>query len=228
MNTPYESIQSLLQPGDVIAFGGDDLKSRAISVATRSAVSHVAVVVRTYRDRYNGPKGLSHLLVESTWLPGEHPGVNAHWLDERLATYRGAMWWLPLSQHVRTDFNETNFQGFMLSQLVMPFDFVQSLQSAIDVTDSMPALRRMSYAREDLDQFFCSELVAAGLRAGGVLRHINCSEITPADVCQFAIYDGDYHQLKGRQRRIPGYNSLNPEHWGYNVQQKLAYGFSGN
>jgi len=67
---------------------------------------------------------------------------------------------------------------------------------------------------EDFSRLFCSELVAAALEASGAISHLNASEVTPIDLCQFAIYREDYYQLKGEQELIEGYNTLSPEGWG--------------
>jgi hypothetical protein len=66
---------------------------------------------------------------------------------------------------------------------------------------------------EDFSRWFCSELVAAGLEYGGALPPINCSEVTPIDLCRFAIYADAYYQLSGRPTAIRGYNSIIVERW---------------
>ncbi len=48
---------------------------------------------------------------------------------------------------------------------------------------------------------FCSELVTAALEKVGVLKDVNASEMTPADVCGFDIY-GEVYQLKGDLEEI--------------------------
>ena len=80
--------------------------------------------------------------------------------------------------------------------------------------DHVPVIGGLTHATEDFSAFFCSELVAAGLEAGGAIRSLNCSEVTPLDVVQFAIYEDTYYQLRGDKTLIEGYNTLNPESWG--------------
>ena len=80
--------------------------------------------------------------------------------------------------------------------------------------DADPLLKRATYNVEDLSSLFCSELVAAALEACGVIAHLNASEVTPIDLCRFAIYQSDYYQLKGEDTPIQGYNTLSPEGWG--------------
>lgn len=70
------------------------------------------------------------------------------------------------------------------------------------------------YNIEDFSTFFCSELVAAGLEAGGAIKSINASEVTPIDLCMFSLYQPDYYQIKGKISEIRGFNSIDPEGWG--------------
>jgi len=84
----------------------------------------------------------------------------------------------------------------------------------MDTFDHIPGLRLLTLNEEDFSKFFCSELVAAGLKKGEVLSKINSSEVTPTDLCMFNIYGDNYFQLKGKSRVIKGYNSLNPDGWG--------------
>ena len=75
-------------------------------------------------------------------------------------------------------------------------------------------LARQIVNEEDLENFFCSELAAAGLEAAGVLSAINASEVTPIDLCRFNIYQDRYFQFKGEElTRIRGFNSINPSRW---------------
>ena len=43
----YPQIRDKMQPGDIIAFGGNSLFSKWAKLTTRSAVTHVAVVIKT-------------------------------------------------------------------------------------------------------------------------------------------------------------------------------------
>lgn len=75
-------------------------------------------------------------------------------------------------------------------------------------------LSRQIENEEDLENFFCSELAAAGLEAAGVLSAINASEVTPIDLCRFNIYQDRYFQFKGEElTTIRGFNSINPLRW---------------
>ena len=43
----YAQIRENMQPGDIIAFGGNSLFSKWAKLTTRSVVTHVAVVIKT-------------------------------------------------------------------------------------------------------------------------------------------------------------------------------------
>ena len=90
----------------------------------------------------------------------------------------------------------------------------QAVKSALDALDDIPFAGSLTRNDEDFSRFFCSELVAAALEKGKVIKKINASEVTPNDLCRFSIYSGTYHQLKGPKRAIGGHNTLSPEGWG--------------
>ena len=80
--------------------------------------------------------------------------------------------------------------------------------------ETREALSRQIANEEDLENFFCSELVAAGLEAGRVLDTINASEVTPIDLCRFNIYQDEYFQFRGEElTRIRGFNSMDSTRW---------------
>ena len=88
------------------------------------------------------------------------------------------------------------------------------MTSALDTLDSLPIVSNLTYNKEDLTKLFCSELIAAGLRAGGAIKNINPSEVTPMDICQFNIYKDSYYQILGKKKAIPQFNTKSPEGWG--------------
>jgi hypothetical protein len=83
--------------------------------------------------------------------------------------------------------------------------------------EDVPLVHRITRSEEDFSRFFCSELVAAGLEAGGAIQSLNASEVTPVDLCMFSIYEERYYQLKGGRKLIEGFNSLDPEGWGEQI-----------
>jgi hypothetical protein len=197
----YRDIRKDMLPGDVIAFGGKGRFSNIIKVFTRSAVSHVGVILQTQLlIDGEGQPGYLNQVIESTSLNG-FSGVSINRLSDRLDHYNGEVWWLPLSESVRAKLNVKKFFNFLLHQEGKKYDSYQAIQSALDMIPD---------TAEDFGQFFCSELVVAGLEAGGVFKDINASEVTPADLVMWKVYATNYHQIKGGRKFIHGFNSINP------------------
>lgn len=211
----YNEARSLMQPGDVIAFGGKGHFSEIIKFATFSSVSHVGVILQTKITEDDTNKFFNQI-IESTSLNGFN-GVNVSRFSDRLDTYEGELWWLPLSQSIRTTFNKKLFYNFLFNQAKekKPYDMPQAIKSAVDALDNLPfGMHGPAYNKEDFSKFFCSELVAAGLEVSGAVDSVNASEVTPIDLCRWNIYQNNYYQLKGESsKRISRYNTALPSHW---------------
>lgn len=213
----YREIRNRMQPGDVIAFSGKGNLSEVIKWATRSQVSHVGVVLQSQllvEDTTQA--GFFNQIIESTSLNG-FSGVTITRLSDRVYAYDGDMWWLPLSEESRRQLDLKRFFDFLIHQERKPYDVPQAIRSALDTLDGIPLLGRATTQNvEDFGQFFCSELVAAGLEAGGVIETINASEVTPVDLCRFNLYADEYVQFKvvEEPQEIRGFNSVDPTDWG--------------
>ena len=158
--------------------------------------------------------GIFNQVIESTSLNG-FSGVTNSRLSDRLDTYNGEIWWLPLRQNIYESMDIRKFYDFLIHQEHKEYDMPQAIKSALDVLDKVPLLGNATHCSEDFSRFFCSELVAASLEVAGAIPHINASEVTPIDLCQFSIFETDYYQLKGGIKiKIQGFNSLNPVGWG--------------
>jgi hypothetical protein len=217
----YEEIKQEIRPGDVIAFGGKGGFAGVIKWATVGTVNHVAIVLGSdpplegEADTGSSlPQTQSIRIIEATSSLDKFPGVNIRQLEERMDSHQGEVWWLPLSEPIRQKLDLGKLDDFLRQQIGKKYDSVQALRSAPDDVEDVPLLRRLTWNEEDFTRFFCSELVAAGLEAGGGIEHLNCSEVTPMDLCRFAIYQVRYYQLKGDRRLIEGYNTYDPEGWG--------------
>ncbi len=136
-------------------------------------------------------------------------GVVISRLSERLDTYEGEIWWLPLNDGLRSDnFDSVRFYNFLFNQVQDPkgYDVPQALKAAV-------GLHGLGYNREDFSRFFCSELVA-GLEKAGTVGTVNASEVTPIDLCHWNIYADTYYQLQGEaDRPISRYNTPDPAAW---------------
>jgi hypothetical protein len=213
----YDDARKLMQPGDIIAFGGKGQFSEIIKFATFSSVSHVGVILQT-QVLAKENKRFFNQIIESTSLHGFN-GVNVSRFSDRLMDYEGELWWLPLKKEIREQaFDQEKFYEFLFNQAKerKPYDTPQAIRSAIDILDDLPFDRHgPTHNKEDFSKFFCSELVAAGLEVAGAVNSVNASEVTPIDLCRWSIYEDDYFQLKGESsKRISRYNTLSPDAWG--------------
>lgn len=201
----YAKIRPNLYTGDIIAFGGRSWWSWIIKFFTRSVVSHIGIIACVHRSN-----GLTRIqLVESTVLDG-FAGVTVNRLSSRIEQYRGNIWWLPINRdRVSVGFDTCKFSGFIADQTGKKYDSAGAVRAGIDWLDWIPGLRRLTRNRENFRRLYCSELAAGALQAASVLpEQINCSEITPDDLCRLKIYKPQYVQLRGKPQNISGYNSI--------------------
>ena len=210
----YADVRSKMKPGDVIAFGGKGNFSELIKWATRSTVSHVGVIMQSKMIlEGEAQTGFFNQIIESTSLNG-FSGVVISRLSDRIRTYGGDIWWLPLRTAVHAKLKLKKFFDFCLHQKGKPNDTPQAVKSALDALDNVPIIGGATYNVEDFSKFFCSELVTAALKKGGVIKRINSSEVTPVDLCTFNLYHRNYFQLAGTRKFINGHNSSDPEGFG--------------
>ena len=203
-----------MKPGDVIAFGGKGNFSEIIKWSTRSAVSHVGVVMQSKMIIGDDAQpGYFNQIIESTSLNG-FSGVCISRLSDCVKRYNGHIWWPPLSTGSHAKLKYQKFFNWCLHQKGKPYDTPQAVKSALDALDGVPIIGGATYNVEDFSKFFCSELVAAALKKGGVIKKINSAEVTPIDLCRFNLFSGQYFQLKGVKKSIGGYNTQNPEGFG--------------
>jgi len=209
----YDQARALMQPGDVIAFGGSSAFSQIIKLVTFSDVSHVGVILKTQIVEGNSELFFNQI-IESTGKKG----VSVSRFSQVLKDYDGEVWWLPLSQQIRREkFDVNAFFEFLYNQAAsdISYDLSQALTSAVDVVEKlMFGEADAGHNKEDFSKFFCSELVAAGLEKSKAVDSINASEITPIDLCRWKIYQGEYYVLKGdTEKTISRFNSSEPKAW---------------
>lgn len=211
----YDEVRIDMKPGDVIAFGGKGHLSEIIKFATFSDVSHVGVILQTKVVEDDTGRFFNQI-IESTSLNGFN-GVNISRFSDRLATYQGELWWLPLHDDVRSRMDAKKFYEFLFNQakLRKPYDMPQAIKSSLDAIDQLPFdAHGPGYNKEDFSRFFCSELVAAGLEVGNAIDTVNASEVTPIDLCRWNIYKDTYYQIKGdKNKKISRYNTASPSDW---------------
>ena len=212
----YQDARKMMKPGDVIAFGGRGYLSEIIKFATFSNVSHVGVILQTKIPEDDTGRFFNQI-IESTSLEGFN-GVGISRFSDRLKSYDGELWWLPLKNEMRDRlFDQKKFFDFLFNQAKerKPYDMPQAIKSAIDVLDHLPfGVRGPGYNQEDFSQFFCSELVSAGLEVAGIVERVNTAEVTPIDLCRWNIYEDVYYQLSGdRRKKITRFNTASPANW---------------
>jgi len=201
ITTEYAAVRDRMRAGDVIAFSGSGFISAAIKLLTRSCVSHVGIVFEILQTDRRRVK-----LMESTSLGGID-GVQETYLSERLAGYRGPMWWLPLSDASRRKMDAAKFWATLYTCKGRKYDYRQVLHFAVD-------LLNLWAQGESPGRLFCSELAALALKAAYVLPvWIDSSEIRPVDLCAMRIYSENYYQIKGRTQAIKRYNRKDPLQW---------------
>ena len=206
----YDDVRNDMKAGDVIAFGGSSHFSGIIKMAIRAEVSHIGILLKAQVEDDHSGKLVNHI-IDST----SRQGVAISWLRDRMNEYDGDVWWLPMREDIRElSFDEQAFYAFLARQEGKKYDRRQAAGSAIDMFDDVQlpfGLRGPGYNEEDFSKFFCSELVAAGLKTAGVIpENVNASEATPIDICRWSIYEPEYYLLKGEPKEISGYNCLDP------------------
>ncbi|MBL0717070.1 MAG: hypothetical protein JJV89_03370 [Desulfosarcina sp.] len=160
----YSKARKMMQPGDLIGFSGASLLSKIIKRVTRSEISHVGVILQT--EIIDGGIWINQL-IEST-----NSGVKINRMSDHVRDYAGNLYWYPLTDESLAKLNLKKMYKFLLTHKGKKYDAWQAVLSAFDLfPDTSENFRRM----------FCSELTAAGYEAGGLLKNINCSEMTPAD-----------------------------------------------
>lgn len=198
IQTRYNEIREQIQQGDVIAFSGKGHVSELIKLFTLSPVSHVAIVMKGKQLTSEGVLITVNNIIESTTMDG-FAGVVVNRLSKRLKHYDGRAWWLPLSDTTRQKIDFEIFYDWLTNQKRKLYDSWQAIGSGFDFIPEN---------REDFDKFFCSELNAGALEKSGGIPDVNCSEITPIELCRWNIYGENYYQLSGEPKEITRFNSV--------------------
>ncbi|MEO5371240.1 MAG: hypothetical protein H7833_14300 [Magnetococcus sp. DMHC-1] len=207
----YDKARPDMLPGDVIAFSGSGSFSELIKFSTLSSVSHVAVIMQTKLMVDGDPQsGMFNQIIEAVTTQG----VVIKRLSDKLKDYDGEIWWLPLRRSLQKSMDKKKFFDFLIHQEGKKYDMPQAVKSALDASDNIPLIGKLTHNQEDFSAFFCSELVAGALETAGAIKHLNASEVTPIDLCRFAIFNDDYYQIKGKLKSIKGYNTTDPVGWG--------------
>ena len=125
MAKTYGDVRNLMQPGDVIAFGGNHPFSKVLKLIGRTTVSHAGLIVS------RGTAGDEPKYVEST--VDDKSGkftVGITSFRDRYQTYEGDVWLLRLSPAVRATF----VSAIVFDEFALPITTTASERVAIAVS----------------------------------------------------------------------------------------------
>jgi|GEM_PF-155272 hypothetical protein len=209
----YKKVRHQVREGDLIAFNGRGFASSLIRRAQKKPPTHVAIVQwvpEAFPSTPDGPTVQRLRLLESTSLKhssGKRTlGVQTTYLSERLKTYEGEIWWLPLSDLNRRLFNKLPLANLLSKYEGTKYDFWQVFR--LGWRFLLPSILPI----KESDRFlFCSELVAFLYKQATILpKSINASEVTPADLVSYTLYQDNYVLLKGKYIKLTNFNSTFP------------------
>lgn len=203
----YQNVRHLLRSGDVVLFAGAYAESKMIRFFSGGSASHAGIVLNTRFDKASGQKVVEVLEANHDEEYPELNGVVLSRLSDRIPFYKGDIWLLRLRDEFRELLDFEVFESFLVGEMGKEYDMATRWKSAIDILDS----HGYSDNEEDLQQYFCSELVAAAFKKAGGLPQINPSEITPSDIYQWDIYEELFFQIKCfdyRAKPIKGFSSI--------------------
>lgn len=170
--------------GDLIAFSGANPTSDFINLVTwgipRFSASHVGIV-----GEYHGQK----LLFESTGLTnlpcvitGQRiAGVQAQYLDTRVASYVGKAWHYPLYRPLY-EAEAARLNDFLISKIGTKYDTIGAFRSKFALTSLLH--------ENDFRELFCSEYAAAALADVGLLQTANSSSWNPNHLFRYCRWKG--------------------------------------
>jgi len=171
-----------LKTGDVIAFKGEAWFSDIICAVTRGDVSHVGVVLE------GGP---CPTIIDATGREDQN-GVAIRLLDDVIDMYPGRVWIAELSYDAYSMLDTQKAKAFWYAQEGYGYDYRQAFTCGLDLSDRIHIMA----TREDGSRWFCSELVTAGFKAGGLLPCIIAAATNPVELLRLPLYSS-ITQVKG-------------------------------
>jgi hypothetical protein len=183
----YSDVRHLIQPGTIVAFGGNDTLSRLVKAVLRGPVSHVGVVMSTTRLG-EPPDYYINEVIESCPMDRHGSGVRRSRLSERIARYDGNVWLLPLGEGWK--FNSATFYNFLLAQDGKGYAYKRAVLSTLPFGGALD--------RTGVERVFCSELIIKAFKVAGMLPMTD-EHKTPLELCQMNIFGQYYYQVSARK-----------------------------
>jgi hypothetical protein len=175
----FDAVQHLFdngRPGDVIGFSGAKLASDAINVLTygvpRVSLSHVAILADHEGDLFLYESTTENL--EPCQVRGVLTSGTQYTSLTKVKTYKGKVWHYPLyrplygHEYRRLDYHLKDALG-------LEYDWRGAARSGGFLT----RLTTSALHEENLNTYFCSELVAKGLSLIGLFPTGNASKWNP-------------------------------------------------
>ena len=197
----YQNIRAELDTGDIVIFGGQYRMSKMIRLVTRFPASHVASIIRE-------DNRISFVEASEGDMYPEREGVIISQFSNSIPFYKGDIWIARLAADVRKKADIEKMKAFLQEQVGKGYDYHDMPKAGFDFLDRIGITR----SEENLSQMFCSELVAAGLKAAGILpADTNVSEVSPADIVKYKIFEPTYYQIKAfnyKAIKLPNFNTV--------------------
>jgi len=140
-------------------------------------------VVLTYESTRNGDH-----TPDTTSGMDPYTGVHAFEIRQRVASYTGRLWWIPLQSVMDARLEKTMVDWLKANHVKpTPYDYPQMIEAGLDRLFAVFGAKN----REDLNEMFCSEMVAAALRMASLVpQDTAVSSTTPSDCANFKCYEG--------------------------------------
>jgi hypothetical protein len=202
----YKSIRTEIRPGDIIAFGGVGMFSSVIKFFTRSAISHVGIVMENKMVLENSPQpGKIVYMIESTTLSKNGvKGIQVNPLSDRLAEIEsmgGSAWVLFLNESIRSEVNWKTFFDTCWAERGKSYNMPAAILAGLPLPNFIQRSAK-----------FCSQLVIYTLKKSGVsrLQKVLPASVNPQELCEMNIFSSRYYQVVGKQKEIRNFNSKTP------------------
>eukprot|EP00300_Choanocystis_sp_HF-7_P023867 c25253_g1_i1.p1 GENE.c25253_g1_i1~~c25253_g1_i1.p1 ORF type:complete len:905 (-),score=209.27 c25253_g1_i1:120-2834(-) len=214
-----EQIMRCVKTGDCIAFSSKSRLAPYTRRMTGSPITHVgSVVVKKgqsdshwrpvvllYEATLNGD-GTQDFAMQRSHGRRKHLGVWGFSLVERVLSYGGDAWYVPLKEDCTMSQSQQDVFASFLKRVHMdlvPYDKTQLVTQAFERLTGI----EIDFRHNDISKLFCSEMVSEALRQAGIaavhdevtngavinpvwhkMAELHSSEMSPVDCCRLPIF----------------------------------------